>query len=208
MQRFFDVFWGPKKALPAGVRGVGVRGGTQLIDYKNKALVYLYLECLLPLRYGAFYWQPGGLVPRARGRIPESTPSGDLKVHSAPGALTNVVRRGRGFGGNHAAGYSRPGIYRRLGFTFEVKKRSKSIHDNVCVFVFRECVLRLFVGVSGVLGKLFGLHRHDRIAYMLFSRKPLKVSDTVRRRLQTTLDLGALGESFFVLFCICGRSCC
>ena len=39
---------------------VGGRGGTQLIDYKNKAFVYLYLECLLPLRYGAFYMQPGG----------------------------------------------------------------------------------------------------------------------------------------------------
>ena len=48
---------------------VGVRGGTQLIDFKNKALVYLYLDSLLPLRYGAFYMQPGGLVPRARGRI-------------------------------------------------------------------------------------------------------------------------------------------
>ena len=64
--------------------------------------MYLYLDSLLPLRYGAFYRQPGGLVPRARGRIPESTLSGDLKVHSAPGALTNVVRKGRGFGGNHA----------------------------------------------------------------------------------------------------------
>ena len=30
---------------------------------------YLYLECLLPLRYGALYMQPGWLVPRARGRI-------------------------------------------------------------------------------------------------------------------------------------------
>ena len=44
-------------------------GGTQLVDYKNKALEYLYLDSLLPLRYGAFYMQPGGLVPRARGRI-------------------------------------------------------------------------------------------------------------------------------------------
>ena len=47
----------------------GVRGGTQLIDYKNNTLVYLYLDSLLPLRYGAFYVQPGGLVPRARGQI-------------------------------------------------------------------------------------------------------------------------------------------
>ena len=41
----------------------------------------------------------GGAGPRLR--IPESTLSGDLKVHYAPGALTNVVRKGRGFGGNH-----------------------------------------------------------------------------------------------------------
>ena len=45
---------------------VGGRGGTQLIDFKNKALVYLNLDSLLPLRYGAFYMQPGGssLDPR------------------------------------------------------------------------------------------------------------------------------------------------
>ena len=49
--------------------GVGGRACTQLFDYKNKALVYLNLDSLLPLRYGAFYRQPGGLVPRARGRI-------------------------------------------------------------------------------------------------------------------------------------------
>ena len=84
----------------------------------------------------------------------------------------------------------------------------KSIHDHVCVSVVLDCVLRFFVGVSGVLGKLFGLHRHERIAYMLFSRKPLKVSDMVRHRLRKTLDLGALGESFFVLLRICGGSCC
>ena len=46
--------------------GVGGRGGTQLFDYKNKVLVYLYLDSLLPLRYGGFYVQPGGssLDPR------------------------------------------------------------------------------------------------------------------------------------------------
>ena len=48
---------------------VGGRGGTPLIVFKNTDLVYLYLEPLLLLRYGGFYWQPGGLVPRARGRI-------------------------------------------------------------------------------------------------------------------------------------------
>ena len=47
----------------------GGRGGTQLIDFKNKALVYLYLDSLLPLCHRGFYRQPGGLVPRARGRI-------------------------------------------------------------------------------------------------------------------------------------------
>ena len=62
----FDVPLGP---YFSSSEKVGVRGGTQLIDYKNKALVYLYLECLLPLRYRGFYVQPGGLVPRARGRI-------------------------------------------------------------------------------------------------------------------------------------------
>ena len=39
-QRFFDVFWGPKKVSAARV---GARGGTQLIDFKNNTLVYLYL---------------------------------------------------------------------------------------------------------------------------------------------------------------------
>ena len=35
-QCFFDVFWGPKK-IPKST--AGSRGGTQLIEYKNKALV-------------------------------------------------------------------------------------------------------------------------------------------------------------------------
>jgi hypothetical protein len=39
----------------------------------------------------------------------------------------------------------------------------------------KECVLSSLWGVSGVLGELFGLHRHERIAYSLFSRKALKV---------------------------------
>ena len=62
-RRFVDVFWGPKKA---NADKVGDRGGSQLFVFKNKDLVYSYLECLLPLRYGAFYWQPGGssLDPR------------------------------------------------------------------------------------------------------------------------------------------------
>ena len=55
---------------PGGLRQkVGGRACTPLFDFKNNTLVYLYFECLLPLRYGAFYLQPGGLVPRARGRI-------------------------------------------------------------------------------------------------------------------------------------------
>ena len=74
--------------------------------------------------------------PSTRGRIPESTLSGDLKVHAAPGALTNVVRKGRGFGGNHSARDSAVRIHRLLGSTFVVKKHSKSIRDTVCVFVF------------------------------------------------------------------------
>ena len=48
------------------------RAGTQLIEVRNKSLTTCDLESLLPLRYGAFYVQPGGLVPRARGRMTES----------------------------------------------------------------------------------------------------------------------------------------
>ena len=87
-------------------------------------------------------------------------------------------------------------VYRLLGSTFDVKKLWKSIHDNICVFVFLECVLRLFWGVSGVLGTLFGLHRHKRIAYMLISRKPLKVSDMVRHMLQKPFIWEPLGSHF------------
>ena len=56
------MFWGPKKVRSARV---GDRGGTPLFDFKNNTLVYLYL---LP-SLGDFYVPPGGLVPRARGRI-------------------------------------------------------------------------------------------------------------------------------------------
>ena len=62
----FGVTPGPKKALTARVGG---RAGTQLIEVRNKTLITCDLESLLLLRYGAFYVQPGGLVPRARGRI-------------------------------------------------------------------------------------------------------------------------------------------
>ena len=62
----FGVTPGPKKA---NADKVGGRACTPLLDFKNKSLVYLYLDSLLPLRYGGFYRQPGGLVPRARGRI-------------------------------------------------------------------------------------------------------------------------------------------
>ena len=63
-QRFFDVFGIPKQKKTKSA--VGGRSGTQLIDFKTKALVYLYLDSLLPLRYGGFYMQPGGssLDPR------------------------------------------------------------------------------------------------------------------------------------------------
>ena len=62
----FGVTPGPKIVLPEKFGG---RGGTQLIEVRNKTLTTCDLESLLPLRYGAFYVQPGGLVPRARGRI-------------------------------------------------------------------------------------------------------------------------------------------
>ena len=48
---------------------------------------------------------------RTARRIPESTLYADLKVHQAPGAPTNVVRKGREFEGNH--GKSNPP---KLGF--------------------------------------------------------------------------------------------
>ena len=60
-QCFFDVFWSP---FGTPFHGFGGRACTQLFDFKNKALVYLYLDSLLPLRYGAFYMQPGGSSPR------------------------------------------------------------------------------------------------------------------------------------------------
>ena len=59
---FFDAFWGPPGA---SFHGVGGTACTPLFDFKNNTLVYLYL---LP-SLGDFYVQPGGLVPRARGRI-------------------------------------------------------------------------------------------------------------------------------------------
>ena len=66
----FDVPLGPhfRSSEKSGGRSA-TEAAPLIFDFKNKALVYLYLECLLPLRYGGFYVQPGGLVPRARGRI-------------------------------------------------------------------------------------------------------------------------------------------
>ena len=66
LQQYIDVFWG---APGSSIHGFGDRGGTQLIEVRNKTLTTCDLESLLPLRYGVFYVQPGGLVPRARGRI-------------------------------------------------------------------------------------------------------------------------------------------
>ena len=73
----------------------------------------------------------------------------DFKVHEALGALTNVVRKGRRFGGNHAAGDSAVRIYRLLGSTFDVKKHSKSICDTVRVFVFLRVCFKLIMGRVG-----------------------------------------------------------
>jgi len=59
--------------LPCGSRGVQAKVQRQRRHPVNclqeQSTCYLYLEPLLPLRYGALYLQPGGLVPRARGRI-------------------------------------------------------------------------------------------------------------------------------------------
>ena len=58
------------RGMACGLRQkVGARGGTQLIDFKNKDLVYLCLNACFRSATGPSYWQPGGLVPRARGRI-------------------------------------------------------------------------------------------------------------------------------------------
>ena len=54
---------------------------------------------------------------------------------------------------------------------FEVEHHSKAIRSEVFVFVLMGCVLGSLRGVSEVLGKLFGLHRHERISHSLFSRK-------------------------------------
>ena len=77
---FFNCFltsFGPSPG-PQKVQNlrVGVRACTQLFDFKNKALVYLYLDSLLPLRYGAFYMQPDGssLDPRPDLRRLRRTP--------------------------------------------------------------------------------------------------------------------------------------
>ena len=73
-----DIFEGALQARKmTRLASVGVGRGKRsageaappIFDLKNNTLVHLYLECLLLLRYGGFYWQPGGLVPRARGRI-------------------------------------------------------------------------------------------------------------------------------------------
>ena len=51
---------------------------------------------------------------RTARRIPESTLYADLKVHAAPGAPTNVVRKGREFEGNHG----KPKLgFRKVRFT-------------------------------------------------------------------------------------------
>ena len=109
-----------------------------------KDLVYLYLDSSTGASTGSLVGRPS-----TRGRIPESTLSGDLKVHYAPGALTNVVRKGRGFGGNHSSLIRAVGIYRLQGSTFEVKKHSKSICDTVRVFVFPSVCFKLIMGRVG-----------------------------------------------------------
>ena len=65
----FNDFWVEKMRL---LQKSGGRGGAQLIEFRNKTLTTCDLESLLPLRYGGLYVQPGGLVPRARGRMTES----------------------------------------------------------------------------------------------------------------------------------------
>ena len=57
---------------------VGGRACTQLFDSKNKALVYLYLDSLLPLRYGGFYMQPGGSSLRPAAGFKGSASAADL----------------------------------------------------------------------------------------------------------------------------------
>ena len=62
-----------------------------------------------------------------------------------------------------------------------------------------------FPGVLGLLGKVFGLRRRERIAYSRFSRISKKLQDEVRNSVQKTHDLEVLGESFFILLRIRGH---
>ena len=47
----------------------GAEAAPPYLSSRTQTLITCDLEPLPPLRYGGFYVQPGGLVPRARGRI-------------------------------------------------------------------------------------------------------------------------------------------
>ena len=71
--------------------GSGAEAAPPIFDLKNNTLVYLYL---LP-SLGAFYVQPGGLVPRARGRIyvafGEHPAAGGLYMFFAPRGVPQCI---------------------------------------------------------------------------------------------------------------------
>ena len=56
----------------------GAEAATPLFVFKNKALVYLYLDSLLPLHYGAFYMQPGGSSLDPRPDLKAAASAADL----------------------------------------------------------------------------------------------------------------------------------
>ena len=67
---YFSIFFLRLLASKMGLEREGRRQRRHPVNcIQEQSTCYLYLEPLLPLRYGVFYVQPGGLVPRARGRI-------------------------------------------------------------------------------------------------------------------------------------------
>ena len=68
-QCFFDVFWAPRKTQKSATGKSRRQGRHPVNGLQEQSSCHLYFDSLLPLRYRAFYMQPDGLVPRARGRI-------------------------------------------------------------------------------------------------------------------------------------------
>ena len=71
--------------------GVGGRGGTQLIDYKNKAFVYLYLRPSMGTSTCSLVGRPFDLRPDIYVAFGEHPAAGGLYVFLLhPGVLPNA----------------------------------------------------------------------------------------------------------------------